>query len=280
MSYTQKTPPLNYATADLPTDLEEGSVVFDTDAQELVGYRNNVWESLGSGAGDLVRFSATYVTDNVTGIADQIQGDIPVNWKKLNTSIKGLVIGTSCTSIGNYAFATCSNLTGSLTIPDSVTSIGSQAFFYCTSFNGSLTIGNSVTSIGNYAFRNCTGFNGSLTIPDSVTSIGSVAFDSCTGFNGSLTIGNSVTSIGGYAFYDCGFTGSLTIPDSVTSIGDSAFVNCNSITSVNILATTAPTIGSLAFSNMTSVSPAEIHVPIGATGYAASYDGLTVVYDL
>jgi len=31
---------------------------------------------------------------------------------------------------------------------------------------------------------------------------------------------------------------------------------------------------------MTAVSPAEIHVPVGATGYAASYDGLTVVYDL
>jgi len=31
---------------------------------------------------------------------------------------------------------------------------------------------------------------------------------------------------------------------------------------------------------MILVSPAEIHVPVGATGYAASYDGLTVVYDL
>jgi hypothetical protein len=31
---------------------------------------------------------------------------------------------------------------------------------------------------------------------------------------------------------------------------------------------------------MTSVSPAVIHVPLLATGYAASYDGLTVVYDL
>jgi len=31
---------------------------------------------------------------------------------------------------------------------------------------------------------------------------------------------------------------------------------------------------------MTGVSPAVIHVPVGATGYAASYSGLTVVYDL
>jgi hypothetical protein len=32
--------------------------------------------------------------------------------------------------------------------------------------------------------------------------------------------------------------------------------------------------------NMTGVSPAVIHVPVGATGYAASYNGLTIVEDL
>jgi hypothetical protein len=31
---------------------------------------------------------------------------------------------------------------------------------------------------------------------------------------------------------------------------------------------------------MTEVSPAVIHVPIDASGYDASYNGLTVVYDL
>ncbi len=175
--------------------------------------------------------------------------------------MKGLVIGTSCTSIGSSAFYYCGGLTGDLVIPDSVTTIEGGPYagaFLGTSGVTSLTIGNSVTSIGDYAFYLCatSGTVGDLVIPDSVTSIGYYAFGNC-GLSGTLTIGNSVTIIGSYAF---GY--------------------CSSITRVEILATTAPTIGSNAFRYMSSVSPAEIHVPAGATGYAASYDGLTVVADL
>ena len=79
-------------------------------------------------------------------------------------------------AIGNYVYAGCSGLTGSLTIPSTVTTIGYAAFQGCDGFTGSLTIGNSVTSIGLYAFEDCTGFTGSLTIPNSVTTIGDEAF--------------------------------------------------------------------------------------------------------
>ena len=61
----------------------------------------------------------------------------------------------------------------------SVTSIGGYAFFSCTSLT-SVTIGNSVTSIGDQAFRGCTGLT-SVTIPNSVTSIGDAAFCDCSG---------------------------------------------------------------------------------------------------
>ena len=59
----------------------------------------------------------------------------------------------SVTSIGDYAFQSCSSLT-SVELPNSVTSIGEWAFSYCSSLT-SVEIGNSVTSIGNYAFSNC-----------------------------------------------------------------------------------------------------------------------------
>ena len=67
----------------------------------------------------------------------------------------------SMTSIGNYAFYVCVNLT-SITIPDSVTSIGNSAFNSCSGLT-SITIGNSVTSIAAGAFGNCSGLT-SITI--------------------------------------------------------------------------------------------------------------------
>lgn len=123
------------------------------------------------------------------------------------------------TSIGEFAFHSCSDLT-SITIPYGVTSIGGWAFFDCVSLT-SVTIPNSVTSIGECAFF----YNVSLTsidIPNSVTSIGDCAFESCYGLI-SITIPNSVTSIGSCAFLGCDALASITIPNSVTSIGSNAF---------------------------------------------------------
>ena len=153
-------------------------------------------------------------------------------------------IPNSVTSIGNYAFENCTNLT-SVTIPDSVTSIGYSAFGYCTNII-SVTIPNSVTSIGECAFLGCTSLT-SVTIPDSVTSIGRGAFLNCTSLT-SVTIPDSVTSIGDSAFCGCTSLTSVSIPDSVTSIGDSAFYGCSNLKSVNYSGTKsqwkAITIGS------------------------------------
>ena len=90
------------------------------------------------------------------------------------------------TSIGNYAFSFCTDLT-SVTIPNSVTSIGNSAFYYCSRLT-SITIPNSVTSIGDYAFFKCTRLT-SVMIGNSVISIGDKAFYSCTGLT-SVTIGD------------------------------------------------------------------------------------------
>ena len=105
------------------------------------------------------------------------------------------------------------------TIPGSVTSIGSWAFSSCTSLT-SITIPNSVTSIGNCAFYYCKNLT-SITIPDSVISIGDGAFEYCTNLT-STVIPNGVTSIGRLAFYDCTSLKTVTIPASVTNIGDNA----------------------------------------------------------
>ena len=146
-----------------------------------------------------------------------------------NSKVKKIVIEKGVTSVGDYAFRSCNNLT-SIMISNSVTSIGNYAFFYCTSLT-SVTIPDNVTSIGNYAFA-YTGLK-SITIPDSVTNIGNYAFAGCKDLT-SITIPDSVTSIGNYAFYNCSSLTSITIPDSVTSIGNSAFVGCKNLTSITI----------------------------------------------
>ena len=85
-------------------------------------------------------------------------------------------IPDSVTTIGERAFAYCSNLT-SVTIGDSVTTIGDYAFYGCSSLT-SVAIGNSVTRIGDWAFLDCSSLT-SVTIPDSVTRIGKSAFKEC-----------------------------------------------------------------------------------------------------
>jgi len=166
-------------------------------------------------------YSGAYtVPDSVTTIGDYAFYSC--------SSLTSVTIGDSVTSIGDYAFYSCSRLT-SVTIPDSVTTIGDDAFYSCSSLT-SVTIPDSVTTIGDYAFSWCTSLT-SVTIPDSVTTIGDYAFKSCTRLT-SVTIPDSVTSIGIEAFEFCSRLTSVTIGDSVTSIGDDAFSNCDSLTDV------------------------------------------------
>ena len=164
-----------------------------------------------------------------------------------NSKVKKIVIEKGVTSVGDYAFRSCNNLT-SIMISNSVTSIGNSAFFYCTSLT-SVTIPDNVTSIENYAFA-YTGLK-SITIPDSVTNIGNYAFAGCKDLT-SITIPDSVTSIGNYAFYNCSSLTSITIPDSVTSIGTATFSGCKNLTSITI-PDSVTSIGKDAFKNCSSL---------------------------
>ena len=95
-------------------------------------------------------------------------------WYKYD--IKRIIIGDGVTTIGGFAFASCSALT-SVTIPNSVTTIGWSTFASCSALT-SITIPNSVTTIGSRAFKDCSALT-SVTIPNSVTTIGLAAFCFC-----------------------------------------------------------------------------------------------------
>ena len=221
-------------------------------------------------------------------------------------------IPNSVTSIGNYAFCSCTSLT-SITIPDSVTCIGGFAFYRCISLT-SVTIPDSVTSIGRAAFYRCTrltsinveknnknysSVNGVLfnrnqnelicypagkkdktyEIPDSVTSIGDYAFEYCASLT-SVTIHDGVTSIGSYAFNNCTSLTSVTIPNGVTSISYSAFSACKSLTSITI-PDSVTSIGDYAFYYCTSLTSVTIPDSVTSIGnytfhYCTSLTSVTI----
>ena len=215
----------------------------------------------------------------------------------------------SVTSIGDFAFSRCSNLT-SVTIGSGVTSIGGGAFYGCSSLT-SVTIPNSVTSIGDFAFERCSSLT-SVTIPNSVTTIGDYAFKYCSSLTSinvdnnneyysssggvlfdknqtilicypagktesNYTIPDSVTYIDVDAFYQCINLKSVTIPDSVTSIGDYAFSYC-SLTSV-IIPDSVKSIGEGAFGDCSSLTSVIIPDSVKSIGDYAFYscNGLTSV---
>ena len=216
-------------------------------------------------------------------------------------------IPNSVTSIGNYAFFSCSGLTA-VEIPNSVTSIGISAFEGCSGLMA-VEIPNSVTSISNYAFSSCSGLT-AVEIPNSVTTIGSDAFACCIGLT-AVEIPNSVTSIGIGAFNCCSglntikvqsgnqmydsrdncnalietatntlHTGckSTLIPNSVTSIGSYAFYDCSGLTAVEI-PNSVTSIGECAFYNCSGLTAVEIPNSVTTIGeyVFACCSGLTAV---
>ena len=117
-------------------------------------------------------------------------------------------------------------------IGDVVTSIGKYAFYSCTELT-SVTIPSFVTSIGNFAFADCAGLT-SVTIPSCVNNIGDYAFAYCKGLT-SVIIPEGVTNIGSHAFYSCAKLTSVTIGSSVTSISDCAFDGVNIPTVISLI---------------------------------------------
>ena len=198
------------------------------------------------------------LTWNLTGGVLTISGtgamthysDSGTPWYSYRSSIKSVVIVDGVTSIGNYAFQSCADLTF-VTIPNSVLSIGIRTFSGCKSLT-SIEIPNSVTSIGSHAFDGCIGLK-AVHISD-LTAWCKISFGNTYSnthedygtnplnyahnlyLNGTLiadlVIPNNVTGIGGYAFYGCTTLTSVTISNSVTSIGDFAFAGCSGLTAV------------------------------------------------
>lgn len=263
--------------------------------------------------------------DDLTWIFDTETGELSIEgtgamynyaygnrpWESSKDAIKIVTIGDGVTTIGNYAFRDCTNLT-ELDIPEGVTKIGDYTFYWCKSLM-SISIPDSVTTIGDSAFFGCRGLT-SVAIGNGVTSIKKYAFDDCKNLT-RVKIPKSVTSIGEDAFRGCDkledyevdadneyyssdsygvmYNKNKTelvqypignertdfiIPDSVTTIGKSAFFGCNNLTSVTI-PDSVIAIGDYAFYNCDCITSVTIPDSVTTIGYRvfAHCNGLTSV---
>lgn len=97
----------------------------------------------------------------------------------LLTGCKNTVIPDGITSIGSYAFSSCTSLE-SINIPASVTYIRENAFSHCNSLHTiSFPKNSSLTHIGDGGFEDCSTLS-RIDIPANVINIGEKAFAGCS----------------------------------------------------------------------------------------------------
>lgn len=190
--------------------IQQGNCGANGDNVKFVKYEDNHVDILGEGA------MANYTKEQLAP------------W---GTDIKSVTISPSVTSVGDYIFCGCSNLTEAH-VSDTVKSFGKWAF----------------------AGTGLTSFN----IPHSVTSIGSFAFGSSQ--LESIFIPNNVENLGNYVFSDCNKLETVTIEEGITSFSDATnmFKGCESLKTVN-LPSTCLSLGEYMFAGCTSLEEIKLY---------------------
>ena len=246
----------------------------------------------------------TYTLDTDAGTLNIVGMGAMTDWEEApwywaHESIHAVTIADGVTSIGECAFADCTNLT-SITIPNSVISIGRYAFHGCWSLSG-IQLPNRLQSIKFWAFRECHSLT-SVKIPSTVTNIGEGAFSDCysltsicvdadnqnycsegnvlfdkaktvlifaaKGISGLYTVPKGTTIIAGEAFSHCRKLTGIAMPGSVTSIGNYAFSDCTNLASVTI-PSSVKSIGDGAFSYCSGLT--NITISEGVTSIGGKY---------
>lgn len=149
------------------------------------------------------------------------------------TSLKGVNIPSSLTSIPTYVFYGCSSLTD-ITIPSGVTSIGDGAFYECSGLT-SIRIPANVTSIGWWAFMGCSGLT-SVTFEEGsrlTTLLGNLAFMGCQAlryFDASACTNMTTTTVNRNSVMSAA-SALLYLPEGYTSSGANVIIGstCDSL---------------------------------------------------
>ena len=141
-----------------------------------------------------------------------------------NTALTSVLIPSSVTSIGDYAFAP--NAINNYYYDNSGSLRNTYSSYYDTYYSKLEDIqfseNSQLKSIGNYAFYGC--LIDSLVLPDSVNSIGNYAYAHSKNLEYVYLPDNpAFKSISAGAFQNCGAINSLHLPEAVETIGELSF---------------------------------------------------------
>ena len=235
----------------------------------------------------------------VTAVPSSPNSDYPFRgWSFDYISLPG-----TTTSIGDYAFAECSNLK-CFPATENVTTLGQNAFESCASLTD-VTLG-ALSSIPDYTFANCTALQRvTFSSTSNLTAVGKQAFYNCQSLTdvksrSETLVGvrlDAVTSIGQSAFEGtkiqaaslaaattldqasvfagCRDLQTVNLPN-VTAIASSCFLNRTSLNCVNALQ--IQTVGNYAFSGCTALET--IDLPYATSLEESAFSGCTSLREI
>ncbi|MBR3554005.1 MAG: leucine-rich repeat protein [Clostridia bacterium] len=147
--------------------------------------------------------------------------DVP--WRSQLTKLKTVVVEKGVTSLPDYAFTDCENLTA-VKLPKTLKSIGLNAFENCVSLE-TITLPAGVTTIGRDAFKNCTALR-EVTLSDAMTALPDELFYGCTALK-TVTLPAALKTVGSRAFMKCESLPALFLPATVTAFGEDILSLCS-----------------------------------------------------
>ena len=269
-------------SADIPIYIPQGSTTAYTESS-WGNYFTNFQEMEGQTVfngtcGETMTWILNTETGALTlnGGGDMYDYDVPSNpapWYDYRLMITSVSTWDQPTSIGDYAFAGCENLT-STSLSSSIRQIGFNAFDNCISLE-SIDLPFELEKIKNSAFYHCTGLS-YIYIPMGVTSIydgafmdanisefavsdnnetycsvNKVIFDKqktsliaypIANERTDYTVPAGVEVIQSYAFYDAHNLTHIDLPESLNDIQLHSFDWCSGLTSITCHAITPPSL--------------------------------------
>lgn len=147
-------------------------------------------------------------------------------WLLNGITIKRVVMLGGITSIANYAFYGCSNLT-EIELSPVLGEIGVRAFYNCSSLT-EIELPEMLSSIGECAFYGCKSIK-SVVLHELVTTLGDKIFWNCTGLESVEIKSTNIITIPTYMFYNCQSLVTFKAEKDIKHVEEKAFYNCVSL---------------------------------------------------